>query len=62
MPNNLNTQDQALSSKIIFGPINSRRFGKSLGIDLSPSKKQCNLIVSTVSSSPQKQSIVIVMY
>ncbi|SFV58648.1 Putative Fe-S oxidoreductase [hydrothermal vent metagenome] len=28
--------------KTIFGPINSRRFGKSLGIDLSPSKKQCN--------------------
>ncbi|EGG1603279.1 radical SAM protein [Campylobacter coli] len=28
--------------KILFGPINSRRFGKSLGIDLSPSKKQCN--------------------
>jgi len=27
---------------IIFGPINSRRFGKSLGIDLSPDKKQCN--------------------
>jgi len=27
---------------IIFGPINSRRFGRSLGIDLSPSKKQCN--------------------
>ncbi len=27
---------------IIFGPINSRRFGKSLGIDLSPIKKQCN--------------------
>ncbi len=27
---------------IIFGPINSRRFGKSLGIDLSPAKKQCN--------------------
>ena len=27
---------------IIFGPINSRRFGKSLGIDLSPSTKQCN--------------------
>jgi len=27
---------------IIFGPINSRRFGKSLGIDLSPSQKQCN--------------------
>ena len=27
---------------IIFGPIHSRRFGKSLGVDLSPSKKQCN--------------------
>ncbi|MEA3373144.1 MAG: radical SAM protein [Campylobacterota bacterium] len=27
---------------IIFGPVNSRRFGVSLGIDLSPSHKQCN--------------------
>ena len=27
---------------IIFGPINSRRFGMSLGIDLSPTAKQCN--------------------
>ena len=27
---------------IIFGPINSRRFGKSLGVDLSPDVKQCN--------------------
>ncbi len=27
---------------IIFGPINSRRFGKSLGVDLSPDIKQCN--------------------
>ena len=27
---------------IIFGPVYSRRFGKSLGIDLSPGKKQCN--------------------
>ena len=26
----------------IFGPINSRRFGSSLGIDLSPAFKQCN--------------------
>ena len=26
----------------IFGPINSRRFGVSLGIDLSPTTKQCN--------------------
>jgi len=29
-------------SNIIFGPIYSRRFGKSLGVDLSPGKKQCN--------------------
>ena len=29
-------------SNIIFGPITSRRFGQSLGIDLSPSSKQCN--------------------
>lgn len=28
--------------KTIFGPVNSRRFGTSLGIDLSPSSKQCN--------------------
>lgn len=27
---------------IIFGPIHSRRFGISLGVDLSPQKKQCN--------------------
>jgi len=27
---------------ILFGPIYSRRFGKSLGIDLSPHTKQCN--------------------
>ncbi|WP_104696825.1 MULTISPECIES: radical SAM protein [unclassified Helicobacter] len=31
-----------LEQNIIFGPIYSRRFGNSLGIDLSPSKKQCN--------------------
>jgi wyosine [tRNA(Phe)-imidazoG37] synthetase (radical SAM superfamily) len=29
-------------NNIIFGPINSRRFGLSLGVDLSSSKKQCN--------------------
>jgi len=28
--------------KFIFGPVASRRFGTSLGIDLSPGKKQCN--------------------
>jgi wyosine [tRNA(Phe)-imidazoG37] synthetase (radical SAM superfamily) len=27
---------------IIFGPVISRRFGNSLGIDLSPTHKQCN--------------------
>ena len=27
---------------IIFGPIPSRRFGMSLGVDLSPTSKQCN--------------------
>ncbi|WP_457641216.1 radical SAM protein [Persephonella sp.] len=28
--------------KYIFGPVNSRRFGVSLGIDLSPDRKSCN--------------------
>ncbi|MFA5233944.1 MAG: radical SAM protein [Sulfurimonas sp.] len=28
--------------KTIFGPVHSRRFGNSLGIDLSPAFKQCN--------------------
>ncbi len=28
--------------EIVFGPVDSRRFGHSLGVDLSPSKKQCN--------------------
>jgi wyosine [tRNA(Phe)-imidazoG37] synthetase (radical SAM superfamily) len=28
--------------KYIFGPIASRRFGVSLGVDLSPDKKRCN--------------------
>jgi wyosine [tRNA(Phe)-imidazoG37] synthetase (radical SAM superfamily) len=30
------------ANKSIFGPVNSRRFGTSLGIDLSPGLKQCN--------------------
>lgn len=29
-------------SGLVFGPITSRRFGQSLGIDLSPDTKQCN--------------------
>ena len=28
--------------KYVFGPVASRRFGMSLGIDLSPDKKRCN--------------------
>ncbi len=36
------TLNAELSPPVIFGPIHSRRFGKSLGVDLSPSKKQCN--------------------
>ena len=28
--------------QIVFGPVSSRRFGTSLGIDLSPSAKSCN--------------------
>lgn len=31
-----------MSFKYIFGPVSSRRFGQSLGIDLSPNTKQCN--------------------
>ncbi len=31
-----------MENSIIFGPIPSRRFGMSLGIDLSPKIKQCN--------------------
>lgn len=30
------------NSKLTFGPIPSRRFGISLGVDLSPNSKQCN--------------------
>jgi len=42
-------------AKTVFGPIFSRRFGKSLGIDLSPEKKQCNfdcLYCELVASKP----------
>lgn len=35
----LNTENK---QNIVFGPILSRRFGLSLGVDLSPTKKQCN--------------------
>ena len=35
-------RELVVKNNIIFGPVNSRRFGMSLGIDLSPSHKQCN--------------------
>ena len=38
----VNVNVSAEKNNIIFGPINSRRFGMSLGVDLSPSSKQCN--------------------
>jgi len=38
----MNVTVSAEKNNIIFGPINSRRFGMSLGIDLSPDLKQCN--------------------
>ncbi|MEA1917554.1 MAG: radical SAM protein [Campylobacterota bacterium] len=40
--------------KCIFGPINSRRFGVSLGVDLSPSIKQCNFDCLYCELTPQK--------
>ena len=48
---------------VIFGPVNSRRFGTSLGIDLSPALKQCNFdclyceLAPAVPVNDQKQSI-----
>jgi len=38
----------------IFGPINSRRFGISLGIDLSPATKQCNFDCLYCELSPSR--------
>jgi len=43
-----------VENNIIFGPINSRRFGMSLGIDLSPSFKQCNFDCLYCELSPAK--------
>jgi len=48
---------------IIFGPVISRRFGNSLGIDLSPSYKQCNFdclyceLAPALTIEEQKQSL-----
>jgi len=38
----LSVNELVEKNNIIFGPINSRRFGMSLGVDLSPALKQCN--------------------
>lgn len=56
-------------ANIIFGPIPSRRFGISLGVDLSPNIKQCNFdclyceldkakTVDTMSSYPSVDEII----
>ncbi len=55
--------------KYVFGPVNSRRFGISLGIDLSPDKKSCNFDcvycelkgakpVNTITNPPKVQDII----
>ena len=38
----MSVKELVVKNNIIFGPINSRRFGMSLGVDLSPALKQCN--------------------
>jgi wyosine [tRNA(Phe)-imidazoG37] synthetase (radical SAM superfamily) len=61
---------ELVANNIIFGPINSRRFGMSLGIDLSPSSKQCNFDClycelapnATVSSQTQSVSVDNIMH
>ena len=40
--------------KLIFGPVLSRRFGNSLGVDLSPGAKQCNFDCIYCELSPAK--------
>ncbi len=42
--------------KYIFGPVNSRRFGLSLGIDLSPDQKICNFDCIYCELKPAKPS------
>lgn len=72
--NNLNQEHSTMplitdSSKLTFGPIPSRRFGISLGVDLSPDSKQCNFdclycelkpakTVSTMSDYPEVLAVI----
>ena len=55
--------------KFIFGPVSSRRFGSSLGIDLSPDQKSCNFdclycelkkakAVRTIKNEPKPEVII----
>ncbi len=46
--------------KYTFGPINSRRFGLSLGIDLSPDEKACNFDCLYCELDAAKQTDVII--
>ena len=55
----------SVKNSIIFGPINSRRFGMSLGVDLSPALKQCNFdclyceLAPSVTMDKQLQTITV---
>lgn len=44
-------------NNIIFGPVLSRRFGKSLGIDLSPSKKLLEQVKKAVEIAIEEDEI-----
>jgi wyosine [tRNA(Phe)-imidazoG37] synthetase (radical SAM superfamily) len=46
-------------TKTTFGPVASRRFGLSLGIDLSPNEKSCNFdcVYCELAKSPKKDTI-----
>ena len=52
-----------MENSTIFGPVNSRRFGVSLGIDLSPAFKQCNFdclyceLAPSATTPKQQQSV-----
>ena len=54
---------ESVENSIIFGPVNSRRFGMSLGIDLSPALKQCNFdclyceLAPSATVAKQKESV-----
>ena len=46
-------------TKTTFGPVASRRFGLSLGIDLSPNEKSCNFdcVYCELEKAPKKDTI-----